>query len=51
MVREFYEEGGYEFVKGLEEVHHGCASICDAPLFFLTRDINEGMPVGECIRE
>lgn len=51
IVREFYEEGGFEFVRDLEEIHHGCASICETPLFSLTRDISEGKPNGECIRE
>ena len=51
MVEEFYGSGGFLFLMGLESEHEGCASVCEPPLFFLLRDISEGMPKTECIRE
>lgn len=51
MVKKFYEEGGYDFLIWIETIHHNCASICDAPLFYITRDISEGMPADECVHE
>jgi hypothetical protein len=51
MVKEFYGSGGFLFLMGLESEHEGCASVCETPLFFLLRDISEGMPKTECIRE
>lgn len=51
MVKEFYESGGFLFLMGLESEHEGCASVCETPLFYLLKDISEGMPKTECIRE
>ena len=51
MATSFYEEGGFEFLKWIEGIHHQCASICEPPLFYLTKDISEGMPEDECLVE
>ena len=36
---------------GMEHSHESCGSICNKPLFYLTKDISEGMPESECINE
>jgi hypothetical protein len=53
MVTKFYDEGGFDFMVWIEGEHHegACASICDPPLFYLTKDISEGMPATECVAE
>ena len=51
MVKKFYEDGGYDFVIWIEEMHNQCASICSPPLFYITKDISEGMPKEECVIE
>lgn len=30
------------------EDKYDCASVCEVPLFYITRDISEGMPLQEC---
>jgi hypothetical protein len=47
----FYEDGGFQLLVGLEHEHKTCASICEIPLFFLTKDISLGKPQFECIDE
>lgn len=36
--------GGYDFLVHMEHTYDGCASICETPLFYLTRDMELGMP-------
>ena len=45
----FFENGGYEVLKRLESEFSGCAGICQPPLFYLTKDIAQGIPQFECI--
>jgi len=47
-IRNFFEKGGFTFLSGLEE-SYDCASICNVPLFYITRDISEGRPEQECV--
>ena len=47
--KSFYDDGGYLLLKILESQHESCASICEPPLFYLTRDVSLGMPDTECI--
>lgn len=49
MVTKFYDEGGFDFMVWIEEIHHQCASICSPPLFYITKDISEGIPIKECV--
>ena len=51
MVTKFYDEGGFEFMIWIEGIHHQCASICQPPLFYITKEISEGMPETECVAE
>ena len=50
MTDSFFEGGGYAFLSGLESSYTDCASICDAPLFHLTKDVELGMPNQECLK-
>ena len=42
-VREFFRSGGFDFLSDAES-KYDCASICEVPLFYVTRDISEGLP-------
>lgn len=35
----------------MEHNHKNCASVCETPLFYLTKDISQGRPETECINE
>ena len=48
-VDSFFDGGGYEFFSELEQTYQNCASGCKPTLFYLTLDINKGMPTQECI--
>lgn len=45
----FYKDGGYDFLINLELTYDNCGSICDPPLFYITRDISEGLPTKDCL--
>ena len=47
--KEFFENGGFELFAELEEEYE-CASLCSAPLFYLTKDINAGSPPQDCVQ-
>ena len=47
MVDMFFKAGGYDFLKSLEE-KYSCASICEVPLFYLTKDVKLGAPSIDC---
>jgi len=47
-VKDFFDKGGYGFLSELEQ-KYDCASVCKRPLFYITRDIEEGRPEQECI--
>ena len=40
----FFEKGTFDFLVRLETDYEDCASICETPLFYLTRNIAKGMP-------
>ena len=46
-VKDFVDKGGMEFLQALED-QYNCASICNVPLFYITKDIAEGKPTSEC---
>ena len=46
-VDEFFEKGGYDFLAGLEN-RYDCASLCSVPLFYLTKDVDNGPPQTDC---
>lgn len=46
-VRKFITSNGMEVLAELED-KYDCASVCEVPLFYITRDISEGMPLQEC---
>ena len=37
-------------MREMETNYTDCASVCEAPLFYLTRDISQGMPKKECLQ-
>ena len=45
-VKDFFDKGGYGFLSELEQKYE-CASVCNRPLFYITRDIEEGRPEQE----
>ena len=47
-LNDFLNTGGWEFVNYVETAFN-CASVCDAGLFYVTRDIKDGAPLDECI--
>jgi hypothetical protein len=47
-VDKFFNQGGYEFMKDLEE-RYNCASLCEVPLFYLTKDVRLGQPTKDCV--
>ena len=47
-VDDFFGNGGYEFLSMLEK-RYDCASMCQIPLFWLTKDVSEGPPTKECV--
>ena len=44
----FFEKGGYTFLSDLEE-RYKCASLCKAPLFYISQDVSEGPPEVDCL--
>ena len=48
-VGDFFDKGGYGFLSELED-KYDCASVCNLPLFYITRDISEGRPQKECLK-
>ena len=46
-VRKFVSSNGMEILSELED-KYDCASVCEVPLFYITRDISEGRPTQEC---
>lgn len=46
-VRQFITSNGMEILAELEE-KYDCASVCEVPLFYITKDIEEGRPTQEC---
>lgn len=48
MVDLFFGKGGFELLADLED-KYDCASICTAPLFYLTKDVKEGPPKQDCL--
>ena len=45
--KQFFDAGGYEFLLALE-TRYNCGSICLAPLFYLTKDVEDGPPSIDC---
>lgn len=43
----FFDKGGYEMLKTLEK-EFDCAGICYKPLFYLTKDVTDGIPTRTC---
>jgi len=43
----FFEDGGYEMLKSLE-TEYDCAGICYQPMFYITKDVTEGLPSRSC---
>jgi hypothetical protein len=48
MVDKFFDKGGYQLLADFEEKYN-CASMCSAPLFYLTKDVKEGPPTQDCL--
>ena len=52
--KEFWEgfdsDDAWAFFADVER-EYNCGGLCYVPLFYLTRNINEGRPEKECIRE
>lgn len=48
MVETFFDKGGFELLADLEEKYE-CASICSAPLFYLSKDVKVGPPTKDCL--
>ena len=46
-VRKFITSNGMEILSELED-KYDCASVCEVPLFYITKDISEGRPTQEC---
>jgi hypothetical protein len=46
-VRNFMTSNGMEILSELED-KYDCASVCEVPLFYITKDISEGRPTQEC---
>lgn len=44
---EFLQKGGYSFISSFEK-QFKCAGICFTPLFYLTRNLSEGLPTTQC---
>ena len=44
----FFDKGGYELLADLE-TKYDCASLCAAPLFYLSKDVKEGKPTQDCL--
>jgi len=44
----FDKNGGYDFLEQMEKLY-SCAGFCSVPLFYLFRDIKEGMVEEECL--
>lgn len=47
-VDDFFDKGGYDFLSTLESKYE-CASMCEVPLFWITKDVSEGPPNKECV--
>ena len=47
---DFDSKSTWEFFRDVEE-KYGCSGVCYKPLFFLTKDIAEGQPPNECVKE
>ena len=45
----FFKNGGYNFLIDLEFNFEDCGSICNKPLFYITRDISKGLPKKDCL--
>lgn len=48
MADAFFENGGYEFLSDIESTYD-CASMCEVPLFWITKDVSEGPATKECV--
>jgi hypothetical protein len=46
-VQKFVTSFGMDILGELED-KYDCASVCEVPLFYITRDISEGRPLQEC---
>ena len=46
-VRKFITSNGMEILSELED-KYDCASVCEVPMFYITKDISEGRPTQEC---
>jgi hypothetical protein len=47
-VDKFFNQGGYDFLTDLENTYE-CASLCETPLFYLTKDVRLGKPQIDCV--
>ena len=41
---QFFEKGGFKFLSELEQNYTDCASVCEPPLFYVTKGIDLGVP-------
>lgn len=48
-VKKFFDNGGFDLIKILEENLEDCGSICTVPLFRMTIDTTKGRPSQECL--
>jgi len=47
LVDKFFNQGGFEFLQELES-RYECASMCQTPLFYITRNVSVGPPYQDC---
>jgi putative intracellular protease/amidase len=48
-LKNFFNEGGFELFNELEKELE-CASVCTAPLFYITQDLSKGKPTVDCAK-
>ena len=48
LVDKFFNQGGFDFLTDLEN-RYDCASLCETPLFYLTKDVSLGPPPIDCV--
>lgn len=45
--KRFFEQGGFEFLQSFEK-QFNCAGVCQAPLFYMTKELSAGIPTQSC---
>jgi len=46
-ITEFFDQGGKEFLEQFE-TSLDCASVCETPLFYVSRPVSDGPPTRDC---